>query len=349
MDKTQCPFKQQWAKEITAGDEVRALFLVGAVSQQQARNGPFWRLELRDASGSLEARIWSPLSQQYSPAAGEIVEIEGRAESFRDRMQLNVTRLRALDAEESAGLEASAFMPASERPAPEMLAELETLCRRELTHKPWRSFILAVLADPEIRSRLLRAPAAKGVHHAWAGGLLEHTLSVTTLCMAFADHYPDLDRQTLLAGAVCHDLGKIWELSDGLATDYTDEGRLLGHISICLEKLRPHLDAAGLDETLCLHFRHLVLSHHGQYEYGSPRLPQTVEALALHYADNLDAKIAQCHSLFEDGQEGEWSPYQNTLGRALYRAPRTPESGPRKRREAEPEPGMEQCSLLPKV
>lgn len=348
MDKTQYSFKQQWAREMTAGDEVRSLFLVGAASQQQARNGPFWRLELRDASGSLEARVWSPLSQQCSPAVGEIVEIEGRAESFRDRMQLNVSRLRSLDAEESAALDASAFMPASERPAPEMLAELEALCRRELTHKPWRSFVLAVLADSEIRPRLLRAPAAKGVHHAWAGGLLEHTLSVASLCMAFADHYPDLDRQTLLAGAICHDLGKIWEFSEGPATDYTDEGRLIGHINICLEKLGPFLDAAALEAPLALHFRHLVLSHHGQYEYGSPRLPQTVEALALHYADNLDAKIVQCRSLFEDGQEGDWSAYQTTLGRMLYRAPRTPESAPRKRREADPEPGMEQCSLLPR-
>ena len=352
MDKTQCAFKQQWAKEIAAGDEVRSLFLVGAASQQQARNGPFWRLELRDASGMLEGRVWSPLSQQCNPSAGEIVEIEGRAESFRDRMQLNVTRLRSLEPEESAALDSSAFMPSSSRPSAEMLEELESLCRREFTHKPWRSFILAVLGDPDIRPRLLRAPAAKGVHHAWAGGLLEHTLSVASLCMALADHYPDLDRQTLLAGAVCHDLGKIWELSDGMATDYTDEGRLVGHINISLDKLQPHLAASGLAPELVLHFRHLVLSHHGQYEFGSPRLPQTVEALALHYADNLDAKITQCRSLFEDGREGEWSAYQNTLGRQLYRAPRTPASAgaaPRKRREAEPEPGLEQCSLLSKA
>ncbi len=349
MDTTQFPFKRQWAGEIAAGDEVRSLFLVGSASQQQARNGPFWRVELRDATGSLEARIWSPLSLQCNPAAGEILEIEGRAESFRDRLQLNVCALRVPDAAEQAEFDLAAFMPSAERPAAEMLADLEALCRRVLTHKPWRTFVLSVLADPDIRPRLAGAPAAKGVHHAWAGGLLEHTLSVSMLCMTLADHYPTLDRQTLLAGAVCHDLGKLRELSDGLAPDYTDEGRLIGHINICLDMVRPHLEASGLDAVLIMHFRHLILSHHGQYEYGSPRLPQTVEALALHYADNLDAKVAQCRSLLEGAQEGGWSPFQNTLNRAVYLAPRTPEAASRKRREAESEPGMEQCLLLPKA
>ena len=234
------------------------------------------------------------------------------------------------------------------------LDELEALCRKEFTYKPWRKFILSVLEDEAIRVPLLTAPAAKSVHHAWVGGLLEHTLSVATLCLRFCDHYPDLDRQTLLAGAICHDLGKIWEFSGGLANDYTDAGRLVGHINLCLGKLDRHLAKSGLDEELILHFQHLILSHHGLYEYGSPRLPQTAEAFALHYADNIDAKITQSRSLFgelEDGESG-WSPYQKSLERQLFQAPKTPEAESRKprtskRTAAEPEaPRLNQCSLL---
>ena len=319
MKKTQC------IKDIGAGDEVRDVFLISAASQQQAKNGPFWRLELKDATGSLEARIWSPASQQYSDiGVGILAEVEGRADSYRDQIQVNVNRLRLLTDEEQLTADLSAFLPASTRPAPEMLEELEALCRAEFTHKAWRTFALTALADADIRPRLLAATAAKAVHHAWVGGLLEHTLSVATLCLSFCDHYPELDRQTLLAGAIFHDFGKIWELSGGLANDYTDEGRLMGHIQIGLEKLEPFLKKSKLEPELILHFKHLVLSHHGQYEYGSPRLPQTAEAFALHYADNLDAKITQSRTLFKETEEGAWSPYQKTLERALYLPRRSP-------------------------
>ena len=326
MQKIQSAPDRRWAKDVAPGDEIRALYLIGSASQLQAKNGPFWRIELKDASGDLEARIWSPLSQQFAEIpSGVIAEVEGRAESFRDKLQVNVNALRVLSPEETASVDTSAFMASSSRPPQEMLDELEALCRKEFTYKPWRKFILSVLEDEAIRVPLLTAPAAKSVHHAWVGGLLEHTLSVATLCLRFCDHYPDLDRQTLLAGAICH-----------------------------LGKLDRHLAKSGLDEELILHFQHLILSHHGLYEYGSPRLPQTAEAFALHYADNIDAKITQSRSLFgelEDGESG-WSPYQKSLERQLFQAPKTPEAESRKprtskRTAAEPEaPRLNQCSLL---
>ena len=208
--------KTQWIRDIDAGDDVRSLFLVSAASQLQAKNGPFWKLELKDASGCLEARIWSPASQSCPDVrAGSLAEVEGRAESYRDQLQINVGRLRLLTAEETEQADLAAFLPAGDRPAADLLEEAEALCRRELTHKPWRAFALAVLGDPEIRPRLLTATAAKGVHHAWVGGLLEHSLSVATLCLRLCDHYPELDRQTLFTGALFHDIGKIAELSGG--------------------------------------------------------------------------------------------------------------------------------------
>lgn len=339
--------KTQWIKDIGAGDDVHAVFLVTSASQLQAKNGPFWKLEVKDASGSLEARIWNPTSQAYPEIpSGVLALIEGRSENYRDQIQINVTRLRPLTREETEQTDLSAFLPASSRPPVEMLEEMKTFCRREFSHKPWRHFALGVLDDPEIRPRLLVAPAAKGVHHAWIGGLLEHSLSVATLCLHICDLYPELDRQTLLAGALFHDMGKVWELGGGLANDYTDEGRLVGHICIALEKLGPHLKKARLEPELILHFKHLVLSHHGMYEYASPRLPQTAEAFALHYADNLDARLTQCRTLFRNCAEEDsgWSPYQKTLERALFQPARTP-----RREKGRGEPPVQkddQCSLL---
>ena len=173
MQKIQSAPDRRWAKDVAPGDEIRALYLIGSASQLQAKNGPFWRLELKDASGDLEARIWSPLSQQFAEIpSGVIAEVEGRAESFRDKLQVNVNALRVLSPEETASVDTSVFMASSSRPPQEMLDELEALCRKEFTYKPWRKFILSVLEDEAIRVPLLTAPAAKSVHHAWVGGLL---------------------------------------------------------------------------------------------------------------------------------------------------------------------------------
>lgn len=346
--------KRQFIKDIAAGDEVRGLFLIGSAALNQSRNGPFWRLELRDASGVVEAKIWSPISQAYTDlAAGQLAEIEGRAGTFRDQVQVTVERVRVLDEAVQATLDMGQFLPASERTGEVMLAELEELCRRVFTHAPWRKFVLAALKDEEMRPRLLVAPAAKSVHHAYVGGLLEHILSVTGLALHMADHYPELDRQALVAGAIFHDIGKVWELTGGLANDYSDEGRLLGHIYIGLEKLEPYLRKSGLEPELVVHFKHLVLSHHGEYEFGSPRRPKTAEAVALHYADNMDAKMAQFRGLFAGMDEGEtgWSPYQPTLQRFVYQPARTPDANPARRKRETPrreQPKDEQCSLLSK-
>ena len=329
--------KTKFIADFSVGEEVSTLFLLGAASQGQARNGPFWKLALRDSSGSLEAKIWSPQSLQYTAlTAGDIVEVAGRVSLYRERLEVAVDRLRVLDEAEKAALDLSLFMPASERSALELTAEIDHLCKTTFTHGPWKKLLKLVFADPWVAAHLPTAPAAKVMHHAYAGGLLEHTLGVAKLCMTFADLYPHLDRQTLLAGALCHDLGKLWELSQGLATDYTGEGRLLGHISQVMDFLDPLFRKAGLEEHLVLHLKHLILSHHGEYEYGSPRLPATGEAFALHYADNLDAKLNQTKAALgsiPDGESG-WSAYVSGLDRTLFKPLPTPEpAGKRKKNE----------------
>ena len=354
--------KKQFVAELMPGEGAEGLFLVAAAQQNQARNGPYWRVEFRDATGKIEGKIWSPLSQQFPELkAGCLVELQGRVVVYRERNEIAVDAMRLLEAEEQAAVNLADFVVASRQDSESMLAELEELCRENFSHKPWIKFYRALLRNEEIAAKLRIAPAAKGMHHAYAGGLLEHTLGVCRLCLALADLYPQLDRQALLAGGLCHDLGKIWELSSGLVVDYTSSGRLIGHISIAAEKLEPLLQKSGLEPELAEHLKHMILSHHGSREFGSPTLPATAEAMALHYADNLDAKLNQIAQALEGVPAGEsgWSGYVPGLERSLFRAAPSPEPreaglghgqgrGPAARGKEAVKVQETQCSLLSK-
>lgn len=316
-----------YVKDITPASEASGIFVISHAAQAQSRNGLYWRLTLTDASGSMEAKIWHPLSTEFSELSiGLLVWVCGRAGLYRDQVQFTVEQMRALSQEESALADYAWLMPASPYSLDDMLDELTALIKAEFVYPPWRKLAQGFLGNQEMRAAFRVCPAAKGVHHAYVGGLLEHTLSVFKLCRRIADQYPELDRQTFLAGALFHDIGKIREFSGGLANDYTDEGRLLGHLMLGIEMLEPFLKKSGLEEGLQRHLKHLILSHHGELEFGAVRVPHTPEAMALHYADNLDAKMAQCRGLLADlPEEGRsWSPWQATLGRPVHRAARTP-------------------------
>lgn len=323
--------KTQFVKDLTAGQGAADIFCIGAARLAQAKNGPFWTLTLEDVSGQIEAKIWSPAALSYTDLApGQFVFVEGQVGAYRDRPQINIDRLRVLSAEEFAP-DLAQFVPSSSEPPEGLLEKLVELCRAEIAHAPWRKFCAKVLSHQDFRDKILEAPGAKSVHHSYRGGLLEHTLAVSRLVLSICDRYPALDRDTLLAAAVCHDLGKAWELTAGPARDYTDAGRLLGHIVITLELVEPLLKKSGIEPELALHFKHILVAHHGEYEFGSPRRPKTAEAFVLHFADNIDAKMNQIFGSFEDDDEpGAWSPYVRTLERFLYNPPRTPREAPEK-------------------
>ncbi len=347
--------KGQYVRDLTAGQAVADVFLTAEAKLGQAKNGPYWSLVLQDVTGKIEAKLWSPHSQAYPDLqAGRFYFVEGVAGTYRDQVQLNLERLEELPPQPDGrpSVDLADFVPRSVREPAAMLEDLEAMCRLHLRHAPWRTFALKVLGDEAIRGRLLQATGAKVMHHAYVGGLLEHTLSVAQLGMMVCNQYPQLDREVLLVAAVFHDLGKAWELSAGLNLDYTDSGRLLGHIMIGLEVLEPFLRKSRLDEELILHFKHIILSHHGEYEYGSPRRPKTAEAMALHYLDNLDAKMNQVATLFvglgsdPEDQTPLWSPYQRSLERYLYRPRQTPASGRQAARlDVKPQQEEGQCSL----
>lgn len=329
--------KKNFIRNLKDGQPVSDIFAIAQAQRKEAKNGPYWQLTLSDRTGSIEARIWFPQSQQFeSLKAEQFVAVNGQVSSFKDQLQMNVSDLSLIDPLES-GIDLSDFLPSSATPPAELLRELEDFLAQELTFKPWQSLCKSVLTDEAIRNSLLSAPGAKAIHHAYAGGLLEHVLGIMRICKALAELYPQIDKEILLVGALFHDLGKAFELSHGISREYTDQGRLLGHITIGLEAMEPFLrKAKNLPAELVLHLKHLIVSHHGEYEFGSPRRPKTLEAFVLHYADNLDAKINTVQSALT-GPDGEdidgWSEYQRSLSRYLYQPARTPKA---EKTDAEP-------------
>jgi len=252
-------------------------------------------------------------------AEGSVVSICGRVEIFREKVQVIVEDATPVAADSDMLL---AFLPNSRFPIDEMWSALGQIVAS--VEDVWvRRFLQSLMEDPEISAGIKRAPAAKVIHHAHIGGLLEHMLSVCRLLDHVAGHYrryyPDLlDRSLLIAGGILHDLAKIWELSYAGAFGYTDEGKLVGHLVMGCELVdRVVRTMDGFPEMLRLRLRHLVVGHHGKLEYGSPQLPQTPEAIVLHYVDDMDSKVNLLHTAISGAAGQPWTPYIRSLGRSL--------------------------------
>jgi len=341
---TEAEKSRVYISDLEVGARVDEVFLVEDKTLRTTRSGnPFLALELRDRTGTVQARVWERARKFADMVqAGGFVRVEGQVEDFNGRLQINVTALESVS-EKSVRLEE--FRPVSRRDPETMETELAGLLA--LIECPYlRTLTTAFLARPgdpgakggpedeEVRSLFRQAPAAKKLHHAVIGGLLEHTLSVAALCRVIADRYIALDaepggerfrvdRDLLLAGALLHDVGKTRELSWTKSFDYTDEGQLIGHIVLGAEMVtRRAQDIEGFPAEKLSLLRHMILSHHGQYEWGSPKRPKTMEAMILHYADDLDGKVNMISEFTGDegGEpESRWTPYHRTLGRHLYR------------------------------
>jgi 3'-5' exoribonuclease len=267
-----------------------------AASSKQVRTGRdggrYFALLLADRTGQIDGRMWE-IDDAGEFDAGDVVKVLGDVSRFNEKLQIKVKKIRRATAGE---YELSDFVPQSQRDLEEMWAELLGWVA-SLRDPHLKALLEAFLNDREIAAALKQAPAAKGLHHAWIGGLLEHILSLMGMCELTAQHYPEVNRDLLLTGAVLHDIGKLRELSWGTSFDYTLEGQLLGHITIGIGMVEQKI--AGIRDFPAekrLLVDHLVLSHHGEYEFGSPKLPMTPEAMVLHYLDNLDAKMQTVRS-----------------------------------------------------
>lgn len=311
--------KQQYVNQIGERDPVDSVFLVRDRIQAMARNGkPYMTLKLIDRTGEIEARVWDRVDEFARLFdKNDFVQVSGRGNLYMGKMQLVVQQLRRV---EEAEVDLADFLPVSQRPMEEMRAELEQLLD-SMSDGPMRKLMRAFFDDADFYRRYSRAPAAKGMHHVFIGGLLEHSLAVAALACDVAARYPQVDRDLLIAGALMHDVGKVAELSYERSFDYTDEGKLVGHIVMGVEMIEERSRCiADFPRQQVMLLKHLLLSHHGQYEYGSPKRPKVLEAVILNFIDDLDSKIngIQTHIDKEPQRAGDWTSYHRLYDRYFY-------------------------------
>ncbi len=303
-----------WVKDIRKDDKVKGLYLVKAKRRAATKKGdPYLSVTLADRTGDIEARVWDRV-EELDPLfrEGDILDVDAGASLYLDQVQLTITALK-LPAEP---VDPCFFLETCPKDAAEMVASLRHVLKN-LTNPHLKTLTERFLSDHLFMARFKKAPAAKNFHHSYLGGLLEHTLSVCEMILPVASHYPELDRDLLLTAAFLHDIGKVKELTFDRRIDYTDEGRLLGHIvlgvSMVEEKIR---DIKGFPPDLALRLKHLVLSHHGEYEFGSPKRPKFLEGFALHLVDDLDAKMNGVDRFMKrDRQDGSWTDFNRLFDR----------------------------------
>ena len=322
---------QPLIRTLKEGDLFQGFLLAQeAAYKTSAKGSEYLELKLGDASGDLKAFLWDVRAVEGDMDAirsDVFVRVKGAVTSYNGRLQLKLDKARfAADAEVG---DFSAFFPVSARPVPEMLAELDGCIGS--VRDPWIRQLLSGLfvEDAALRAAFAQAPAAKSMHHAYLGGLLEHTLSILGMADRACGHYRGLNRDLVVAGVFLHDVGKTAELSYQRSIGYTDAGNLLGHIAIESEWIsRAVGKIPGFPEELRMQILHIVLSHHGRLEFGSPVLPKTPEALLVHYLDDLDGKLeVMFRAVKDEAGSGSWSPFSRALDRMIYRS-RWPEVGP---------------------
>lgn len=312
--------KSHFITDLADGQIVASLFLVREKEVRTSqRTGTSWlHLELADRTGTIPAKMW----ENYATLAAtfecdDVVQIRGRVKLYNGRKELTLEQIiPALEHDYDLG----DFLPHTKYDVEELYGRVHQAIAG--VKNPWlKRLLTSVVDDPAIAPKLKRAPAAMTMHHAYIGGLLEHVASLIGLATDVSAHYPQLDADLLLAGVVLHDIGKLDELRYTRAIDYSTEGRLLGHITMGVTLVREKRRAiAGFPEELGLLLEHLILSHHGSYEFGSPSLPQIPEALALHFIDDLDSKMAGVYATLNGANGDElWSERNPSLRRSLLR------------------------------
>lgn len=320
--------KSQFANQLQDKDSVSSVFLIKYGALVPNKNGkPYLNIVLMDRSGEVEARVWDHAQQMASQAIQDnFVWVEGRCQFYQGRKQVIIQKLQVLREDQ---VDPKQFLPQSQLDADALYATLlESVSRMKCPY--YRALVESVVVhDEDAVTRLKKAPAAKSMHHAYPVGLLEHVCSVVGLLEKVADHYGDkVDRDLMVLGGIFHDIGKLWELSYEKTYDYTTEGRLIGHLVMGVELIERKiqlLDQSGklpglFPEEKRLLSKHMVLAHHGELEYGSPKRPKCLEALIVHEIDDLDSKINAIQKFIQaDQNPGEWTALNRTHERYFYK------------------------------
>jgi 3'-5' exoribonuclease len=310
---------KQFASQIQDKESVNSIFLLREKTVQTGKNGkPYMTLVLADKTGTIDGRIWDQVeSRDQDLESGDFVLVKGTTQTFQGRRQLIVNTIEGVDGFE---IDLKDFLPTSKVAAEKMFSDLMKIL--EKIQNPFiKQLVVQTLESAEIKPLFLTCPAAKTIHHAYLGGLLEHVLSIAGIMVFLAEHYPELDLDLLLFGAVFHDIGKIWELNFETTIGYTDIGRLVGHIPLgseLVEKRTAEIPNFPYElKNIC---KHIVLSHHGKVEYGSPKVPQILEAFVVAAIDDFDSKMNSISMIIdaEKGKGEKWSRYNNLFERYFF-------------------------------
>ena len=315
--------KTQFIDQLKEGDRLDDFFLVKTARLSETRAGkPYLILEVADRSGEIGGPIWDQAEEfQGLCQVGQFVHLSGQVQSYRDKLQLKIDAVRGVDRH---AVDHADFVLVCDQDRDALARDLQTIVAS--VKNPYLKKLLGIFFKKEpMWQRFQEAPAAKGIHHAYVGGLLEHSLSVAKVADQLAGHYAGVDRSLLLAGALLHDVGKVEELAMDLALiDYTAQGRLKGHLVMGSEMVAEAARSLkDFPPELLTQLQHLILSHHGRQEFGSPTVPMTLEAFLLSFVDDLDAKMNLMEQLRKKMKEPglQWTEYQRSLERYLYLGP----------------------------
>lgn len=308
-----------YVKDLVADTFIDSPFLLESLQIKKKKNGEdYLAITLKDKTGEAQGVMWDNVKEVIdNVSAGDYVQATAKVSTYNDKTQLTLQRLSKLKADQ---VEESDYIPSSGKDINALWKEFMNSANG-IGHLHLRRLIPEIFDDESFADKFRRAPAAKGFHHTYIGGLLEHTLSIVQLCEMIADHYQHLDRDLLVVGGIIHDLAKVDELSYERNFDYTDEGRLLGHIVMGTLDLDKRMKALEFPDKLRIKVLHMLISHHGEEQYGSPRKPMTAEAIALHHIDMIDSRMEMARQALEMEKEvdAQFTSYNRGLECFLYK------------------------------
>ncbi len=319
---------RQFVSQLSEHETIDQVFLANDKQLRANRNGNLYlQVRLSDKTGSLTGMMWNASEGTYEGFVnGDYIRVQGTTQLYNGTLQMIVNRMERV---EIYRIDETDFVTLTTSEVDRLTRRLCELLRG-IRNYHLRNLAECFLVDDEFMRRFIAAPAGVKHHHAYRGGLLEHVISLMEVALIIAPRYPALDSDQLLFGAFLHDMGKTVELTYERDLGYSDAGQLLGHLVIGVEMLAEKVREAeklsgdAVPTELFLRLKHMILSHHGEYEYGSPKLPMTLEAIALHYLDNLDAKMHSISQLMRDdtNTDSNWTPFLSHLGRKLFKGER---------------------------